>query len=126
MLFNPDPTKQAIEASFSHKHSKIIYPLSVFNNDIVQSSPKLNFNDHINKTINKCDKTIVEMKKLSLFLSKKTLLSIYKSFNKPNLDYADIIYDKPFNDSFKNIMHVLILLQKLKGLHGIVFTRNLV
>ena len=100
----------------------------MFNNDIAQSSSsykhlglildfKLNFNDHINKTINKCDKTIVEMKKLSLFLSKKILVTIYKSFNKLNLDYADIIYDKPFNESFKNIMHVLILLEKLKGLH---------
>ena len=37
------------------------------------------------------------MKKLSLFLSRKTLLAIYKSFVRPNLDYADIIYDKPFN-----------------------------
>ena len=41
------------------------------------------------------------MKKLSLFLSRKTLLTIYKSFVRPNLDYADIIYDKPFNESFK-------------------------
>ena len=41
------------------------------------------------------------MKKLSLFLSRKTFLTIYKSFVRPNLDYADIIYDKPFNESFK-------------------------
>ena len=41
------------------------------------------------------------MKKLSLFLSRKTLLTAYKSFVRPNLDYADIIYDKSFNKSFK-------------------------
>ena len=41
------------------------------------------------------------MKKLSLFLSRKTLLTIYKSFVRPNLDYADIICEKPFNESFK-------------------------
>ena len=41
------------------------------------------------------------MKKLSLFLSRKTLLTAYKSFVRPNLDYADIIYDKSFNESFK-------------------------
>ena len=35
------------------------------------------------------------MKKRSLFLSQKTLLTIYVSFVRPNLDYADIIYDKP-------------------------------
>ena len=41
------------------------------------------------------------MKKLSQFLSRKTLLTIYKSFVRPNLDYADMIYDKPYNESFK-------------------------
>ena len=41
------------------------------------------------------------MKKLSLILSRKSLLTIYKSFVKPNLDYADIIYDKPLNEPFK-------------------------
>ena len=34
-------------------------------------------------------------------LSRKSLLTIYKSFARPNLDYTDIIYDKPFNESFK-------------------------
>ena len=34
-------------------------------------------------------------------LSRKSLLTIYKSFVRPNLDYTDIIYDKPFNESFK-------------------------
>ena len=41
------------------------------------------------------------MKKLSLFLLQKTLLTIHKSFVRPNLDYADIIYDKLFNESLK-------------------------
>ena len=58
---------------------------------------KLDFNKHINNKINKCNKIIGIMKKLFLFLSQKTLLTIYKSFVRPNLDYADIIYDKPFN-----------------------------
>ena len=41
------------------------------------------------------------MKKLSQFLSIKSWLTIYKSFVRPNLNYADIIYDKPLNESFK-------------------------
>ena len=41
------------------------------------------------------------MTRLSIILSRKILLKIYKSFVRPNLDYADIIYDKPFNESFK-------------------------
>ena len=40
------------------------------------------------------------IKKLSLSVSRKSLLAIYKSFVRPNLDYADIIYDKPHKGSF--------------------------
>ncbi|XP_057310565.1 uncharacterized protein LOC130648529 [Hydractinia symbiolongicarpus] len=32
----------------------------------------------------------------------KSLLCIYKSFIRPHLDYADVIYDQPHNDSFCN------------------------
>ena len=73
------------------------------------------------------------MKKLSLFLSRKTLLTIYKSsLIRLNRDYGDTIYDEPFNKSFKkkielfNNMPILLLLEQLKRLHGIVFTKNLV
>ena len=38
------------------------------------------------------------MKKLSLILSRKSLLTIYKSFVRPNLDYADIIHEKTSNE----------------------------
>ena len=41
------------------------------------------------------------MKRLSLTLSIKSLLAIYKSFVRPNLDYADLTYNKPCNESFK-------------------------
>ena len=34
-------------------------------------------------------------------LSRKYLLTIRKFLVRPNLAYADIIYDKPFSDSFK-------------------------
>ena len=38
------------------------------------------------------------MKKLFLILSRKSLLTIYKSFVRPNLDYAGILYEKPSNE----------------------------
>ena len=38
---------------------------------------------------------------LSLTLSRKQLLTIYKTFGRSHLDYADIIYDKALNDAFK-------------------------
>ena len=62
---------------------------------------KLNFNEHIENKITKCNKIIGLMEKLSLILSRKSLLTIYKSFVRPNLDYVDMIYDKTFNESLK-------------------------
>ena len=41
------------------------------------------------------------MKGLSLTLSRKELLKIYKTFVRSHLEYADIIYNWPFNDAFK-------------------------
>ena len=43
-----------------------------------------------------------------LILSRKSLLTICKSFSRPNLDYADIIYDKPFNGSFKRKIEIAL------------------
>ena len=47
------------------------------------------------------------MKQISQILSRKCLLTIYKSFLRPNLDYRDIIYDKPLNESFKKKIQML-------------------
>ena len=41
------------------------------------------------------------MKKLYLILGKKSLLTIYKSFVRPNLGYTYIINNKPLNESLK-------------------------
>ena len=40
------------------------------------------------------------MKKLSPSVSRQSLLTIYKSFFRTILGYADIIYDKPYKGSF--------------------------
>ena len=77
MLFNPDPVKKAIEVCFSHKRDKVVYPPLQFNNNDVQSAnsqkhlrlvsdSKLDFNEHVNSKINKCNISIGIMKKLSL------------------------------------------------------------
>ena len=41
------------------------------------------------------------IKRLYLILSSNQLLKIYKTFVRSHLDYADVIYDKSFNDYFK-------------------------
>ena len=73
------------------------------------------------------------MKKLSLLLSWKTFVTIYKSFVRPNLDYADMIYDKPFNESFKTKIEMiqyrsaLVIFGTIKGTSRdvIVFIKKL-
>ena len=119
MLFNPDPNKQAVEIFFSkNPRENGNYEPSTFNGDNVQTAIsqrqlgivldcKHDFNEHISNKINKCNKIIGIMKKLSLFLSRKTLVTIYTFFVRPKLDYAVVIYDKPFNESFKTKIEMI-------------------
>ena len=50
----------------------------------------------------KCYKMIGTIKRLSVSIPRDALLRIYKWFIRPHLDYGDIMYDKPNNESFKN------------------------
>ena len=54
------------------------------------------------------------IKKLSLTLSTKSSLTIYKTSVRPSLEYADIIYNKPFTLSFKNKLKWTNVLKFLK------------
>ena len=47
------------------------------------------------------------MKKHSLTLSRNNLFSIYKTFVRPSLDYADIIHDKSLTESFKDKLEMV-------------------
>ena len=113
MSFNPDPNKSATEVIFSHKSIQHPHPPIYFNNIPVNSKPytkhlgmvldsKLNFNFHLNDKICKANRGIGIIRKLNCELSRRTLITVYKSFIRPNLDYGDIIYDQPNNDSFIN------------------------
>ena len=66
MLFNPDPSKQAIEICFSHKRENKNYPSLMFNDTKLQLATsqkhlglildsRLDFNEHIDYKINKCN-----------------------------------------------------------------------
>ena len=63
---------------------------------------KLNFFHHIKEKISKSNKVFDVIKKLNNILLRKALLTLYKSFVRPHLDYGDIIYDHPNNESFCN------------------------
>ena len=51
--------------------------------------------------LNKINKTIGLLRKLQNILPRSSLLTIYKSFIRPNFDYGDVIYDQMYNVSFQ-------------------------
>ena len=42
------------------------------------------------------------IRRLSVNLPRNALLTLYKSFIRPHLDYSDISYDKQSNKNFQN------------------------
>ena len=63
---------------------------------------KLAFNDHIIYKITTVNKLTSTLKKLYHYMPRDSLVTIYKSFIRPHLDYADVIFDKPSNATFSN------------------------
>ena len=62
---------------------------------------KLDFDECNKEVFAKTSKSIGFIYKLQNFLTKASLLQIYKSFVRPNLDYGDIIYEKFFIGYFQ-------------------------
>ena len=115
MQFNPDPNKQAHEVIFSRNTSSnnLSHPPIKFNNNDISKCPhqkhlgivldsKLNFNAHVDQKIKNCNRIIGLIRRLSISLPRNALLTIYKSFVRPHLDYGDILYGKPNNENFQN------------------------
>ena len=61
---------------------------------------KLNFKQHVDSATLKMKKSISAIKKIRHSLPRKSLLTIYKTFLRPLIDYGDIIYNQPQNESF--------------------------
>ena len=80
----------AVQLCESHKHLGIVL------------DKHLNFHEHIAKKIKIFNKLIGTIKHLSFHLPRKSLLTIYKLFVRPHLDYGDIIYDNPENETLIN------------------------
>ena len=56
----------------------------------------------LKEKIAKANKGIGIIRKLAYLLPRESLITIYKLFVKPHIDYGDIIYDQPNNDHFCN------------------------
>ena len=110
MLINRDANKPAQEVLFSRKKKTQNHPNISLNNVQVERASqqkhlgllldeKLNFKEHVDSTISKLDRGIAVLKKLRYSLPRKSLITIYKALLRPLLDYGDIIYDQPHNES---------------------------
>ena len=104
MIFNPDASKQARETIFSRKANASNDATVYFNNvpvirDNIQKhlglflDSKISFFDHINEKIKKATKGGNVIRKINWLLPRSSLLTIYKSFVRPHLDYGDVNYD---------------------------------
>ena len=111
MKFNPDHTKQAQEIIFSRKKTVSIHPVVYFNNTPVNSTAthkhlgmildsKLSYENHLQSVFSRVNKTISLLIKFQFTLPRKSLVTIYKSFIRPHLDYEDEVYDRASNQSF--------------------------
>ena len=112
MSFNPGKNKQAQEVVFSRKQSKPKHPQLLSNKAPVAYSSsqkhlgiildeKLSFTNHIKVKIQKAGIGIHVIKSINNILPPQALLTIYKSFIRPHLDYGDVIYDQPINESLR-------------------------
>ena len=111
MTFNPDRSKQAQEIIFNRKIKKAAHPPLLFNNNNVSQvnsqkhlgvilDVKLTFEEHLKNVFNKTNKTIGFLRKLSNLLPRQALVTIYKAFVRPHLDYGDVLYYQALNNSF--------------------------
>ena len=82
-----------------------------FNNSIVSQSPykkhlgtildpRLTFEEHLKVVTTKVNKTIGLLQKLQKTLPRPALITMYKAFMRPHLDYGDTIYDEAYNGTF--------------------------
>ena len=102
MRFNPDPSKQVQEVIFSLKIKKPSHPVLSFNNNQVIQNPYQNHlglfldetlisDEHLRYIANKVNASIGLLRKLQKCLSRRSLVTLYKSFIRPHLDYEDVI-----------------------------------
>ena len=54
----------------------------------------------LKNVFDKANKTTGLLRKLSNLLPRQALVTIYKAFVRPHLDYGDVLYDQAFNNSF--------------------------
>ena len=121
VLFNPDTSKQAQKIVFSREKRNYLELMELLSLTIYQQSRGL-YNEKnrsasgykiINEKVKKAKKGSSIIKKLNLSLPRSSLITIYKPFVRPHLDYGDINYDQPSNASLSDKLRRLYYLYKV-------------
>ena len=63
---------------------------------------KLTFKNYIKDKLKKASFGVGKIKRLRDILPRDSLVTIYKSFVRPHLDYGEVLYDQPNHDSFSD------------------------
>ena len=61
---------------------------------------RLTFEENSKVITTKVNKTIVLLRRLLKTLPRPVLMTMYKAFVRPHLDYGDIIYGEAYNETF--------------------------
>ena len=110
MSFNTDPTKQAQKVIFSRKATKKTHIKNIFQKIFFNGIPvckadsekhlglyldsKLSFDIHIKTILAEVNRTMGLLRKFQQVLPRPSLITIYKAFIRPRLDYGDVIFDQ--------------------------------
>ena len=115
MKFDSDPTKQAQE-NIQQETIVSINPAVYFNNTPVNSThkhlrmmlhSKLSYENHLKFVFGRVNKTIDLLRKLQPTLQIKSQVTICKSYIRPLLDYADLVFDQALNKSCNQSLEIL-------------------
>ena len=120
MIFNPDLSRQVQEVIFSGTIKKLLHPTLLFNNIPLNNSLfqkhlgltldiKLNFGEDIKIISKNVNKTMGLLRKFQQILPSSSLLAIYKTLIRSQLDYADIIYDQAYNFAFNDQLDIHVI-----------------
>ena len=107
------PSKEAQEGLYPNKAAKTDHPNVIFKGNTVQNSvnqkhlglildEKLTFNDHIPSKLTTVNKLASTLRKIYHYIPRNSLVTIYKSFVRLHLAYANVIFDKPSIVTFSN------------------------
>ena len=97
LLFSPKFHKPA--------HPPVLFNDSTMNQAVTQKhlgqllDAKLDFQEHLKNMENKFIKRNALLRQLQIRFPRPTLITVYKSFKRPHLNYGDIIYDQAYNNS---------------------------